>query len=387
VRVALLSAHFSPEVGYQEVDLARAFARMRAQVRVVTSTQPSPNARLAGAREYRSGVFECDTYETIRIPPRLALGPNVLGCKTEPLVADFRPDYAILIGPAKLFGLDVFSAATAPWRRIAVVQDNSEAGAPRPVIHRLVKRPAYRRIVRNADRIVLNVPETRGIVEEWLGPRERELLSSKGVELSLGFDPEMFFFDSVARREWRTQHRVDDEELLLVTCTRAVPGKRLEEVIDTVARLKADGLPLRYVLAGLLDDAYSETLRRHVRSQPDPSAFLLLPILRHDEIRRAFCGSDVGFWPRAAITIQQGMGTGLPVVLRRKGTVSHLLRPGENGWYIGPDEGLDQGLVAAVSEIAQLSADERVDRRERTALSNKGYLSYDFLAAEMLRAL
>ena len=39
-RVAIVCGHFSPEIGYQEVDLAKAFVRLGAQVRVVTTTRP-----------------------------------------------------------------------------------------------------------------------------------------------------------------------------------------------------------------------------------------------------------------------------------------------------------------------------------------------------------
>src|SRR5207244_7969164 len=103
---------------------------------------------------------------------------------------------------------------------------------------------------------------------------------------------------------------------------------------DVVSRLRRRGLALRYVLAGLLDDDFGQSLRRLVAEQADPSAFLLSPMLGHDEMRVVFSAADLGFWPRAAITIQQAMGTGLPVVLRDMPNVSHLLTSGENGWYV-----------------------------------------------------
>jgi glycosyltransferase involved in cell wall biosynthesis len=394
-RVAIVCGHFAPEIGYQEVDLARAFTRLGARVRVVTSTKVSPSARAIVRSEYPRGLAEAEGYEILRLAPPLTVGPNVLGCKVEPAVADFGPDYVILVGPGKLFGLELFSSESS-WRRIAVMQDNSEA-VPRTssawriqmraVAHRLVKRPAYRRVVRNADRIILNVPETREIVESWLEPREREILALKGLELRLGFDHDTFFFRPGTRREWRDLHGVGEDEFVLVTCTRAMPQKRLEDVISAVSRLRAQGVALRYVLAGLLGDSYATRLRELAAAQPEPRSFLLLPVLQQSEMRDMFCACDLGFWPQAAITIQQAMGTGLPVVLRRRPTVSHLLTPGRNGWYVGSHERLEQTLRAALGSLSALSVGERLTRRKGIAEFNRSYLSYDVIAAEMVDGL
>jgi glycosyltransferase involved in cell wall biosynthesis len=396
-RVAIVCAHFTPDVGYQEVDLARAFARLGARVRVVTTTRLSRNARTIVAHEYSAGMVRHDGYDVCRLSPRFTIGPNVLGCNVLPEIRDFAPSHVILVGPGKLFGLELFSSGSSPWRSIAIIQDNSEAGSAeeqprlrrrsRALVHRLVKRPAYRRVVRNADRIVLNVPETRGIIRPWLRQRERERLAENGLDLRLGFDPERFFLDLRARRDWRERHAVVEDELVLATCTRATPGKRLEAIISSVSKVIARGHAVRYVLAGLLDDEYGESLRRHAADQAEPAAFLLLPALRHDEMRAMFSGCDLGFWPRAAITIQQAMGTGLPTVLRNSPRVSHLLIPGRNGWYVEPHETVEDVLANAIGDLAALTVDERLARREAAANLSSSYLSYDRIALEMVDGL
>jgi glycosyltransferase involved in cell wall biosynthesis len=397
-RIAIVCGHFSPEVGYQEVDLARSFARLGAHVRILTSTRVSANARALVQGEYEAGYSNADGFEIVRLVPRLSVGPNVLGCNVKPATKEFAPDYVILIGPGKLFGLELFSSEQSPWQRVAVMQDNSEDGRTRrnarrrhrrvwDVAHKLVKRPAYRRVVRNADRIILNVPETRAVIEPWLRDRERTLLGQKALTLRLGFDPESFFFDSKSRREWRGRHDIDNDELLLVTCTRATPSKKLGDVIDAVGLVRASGVPLRYVLAGLFEDAYAESLRERASTQADPSAFLLLPALGREQMRALFCASDMGFWPQAAITIQQAMGTGLPMVLYRKPTVSHLLTPEQNGWYIEPRDSLERGLAAAASKLSTLSIEERLAQRKAIAADNAAYLSYDVVAHEIVDGL
>ena len=396
-RVAIVCGHFTPDVGYQEVDLARSFSRLGARVRVVTSTSLSPNARTIVAQEYSPGLVHQDNYDVIRLSPRLTIGPNVLGCNVLPAIREFAPTHVILVGPGKLFGLELFSSERPSWWKIAIIQDNSEGGhtreraawrgRSRALVHRLVKRPMYRRVVRNADRVVLNVPETRDIIQPWLGSRERELLTRKGLDLRLGFDPERFFLDLDGRREWRTRHAVAEDELLLGTCTRATPGKRLEDTISSVSKLRAQGLVVRYVLAGILDNPYGQWLRQLASEQPEPRAFLLLPVLRHDEMRAMFSACDLGFWPRAAITIQQAMGTGLPVVLRRRPSVNHLLVSGRNGWYVQPHETVEEVLTTAIGSLSALTLEERHARREAAADFTGAYLSYDRIALEMVNGL
>jgi len=387
-RIAILCGHFSPDVGYQEVDLARAYTRMGAEVRVVTSTRVSQNARALTDRKYRAGIERLEGYEVVRVEPRLAFGPNVVGRSVATRVTEFDPNFMILIGPGKLFGIELFSPTPSTWRKIAVMQDNSEDGRSsasgglgkqsKSLAHRFVKRPVYRRVVRHADRIVLNVPETRTTIENWLGPNDRALLGLKAIDLRLGFDPDQFFFDRQERRGWRSSHGIADQDLLLATCTRVVPSKKLEDVIEAVLAVRARGLPIRYALAGMLEDEYAHKLRS--LADRDPHAFLLLPALNQADMRRLFSAADLGHWPRAAITIQQAMGTGLPVILRPRPTVSQLLRPGENGWYLDPDESLEDALARAAGDVQRMS-------REPIAELNRSYLSYDTIAAAMLKGM
>ena len=395
-RVALVSGHFSPEIGYQEVDLAAAFTRLGADVLVVTSTHSSRNARAVVRRQYPPGLTDVAGYSVLRLKPKATPGSNVLGCKVLPAIRDFAPDHVVLVGPGKLFGLDLFGSGSAPWTRVAIIQDNSEDGRSegsmvrrslRTVAHRAIKRRAYRRVIRQADRIVLNVPETREIISDWLTKHERARLAKTALELRLGFDPEMFFFDSQERRQWRERHGFGEDDILLVTCTRATPRKRLEDVISAVSLLQAGGVAVRYVLAGVHDDAYGQRLRNQAAALPDPTAVLLLPIIGHTEMRETFCGSDLGFWPQAAITIQQAMGTGLPVVLRDTPNVSHLVVPGQNGWYMQRDETLDQALARAIASLRALGAEERTAGRQARCDFNRSYLAYDRIALAMLQGL
>ena len=57
-------------------------------------------------------------YEVVRLAPRLTVGANVLGCQAAPATVAFRPDHVILVGPGKLFGLDLLQAGPTAWRNL-----------------------------------------------------------------------------------------------------------------------------------------------------------------------------------------------------------------------------------------------------------------------------
>ena len=104
-------------------------------------------------------------------------------------------------------------------------------------------------------------------------------------------------------------------------------------------------------------------------------------------MRELFSACDLGFWPQAAITIQQAMGTGLPVVLRNRPSVGHLVASGRNGWYVQPHETLAQAMATAIEHLRIPTSGERLSQRRARADFNLSCLSYDEIALEMLQGL
>jgi len=171
-----------------------------------------------------------------------------------------------------------------------------------------------------------------------------------------------------------------------VTATRVMRGKGLEGIIGQVSALARSGIPVRYVIVGLLEDDYAAELLKFISSQPDPTRFACLPFQDHEGIRRVYCAADIGIWIKAAISIQAAMGTGLPVILEDKPVVRHLVRDGDNGWFF-PVGGLEARMRAAVAQLAALSPTERATARRARAEANRLQLSYDILAAQIIDGL
>ena len=393
--VTVLAAHFMPEVGYQEVELACAFRRLGARVSVVASTCVSPGSRKIVLERYSAGRSEHRGICIERIPPILEIGPNVVCRGIDRILHGLNPDACVLIGAGKLFGVGAFASYTRA-KRIAVFQENSEDGRSRRKntlrgrlknsASTVLKRRVYARAVHAADRVVFNVPETCAILSHWLGPATEADLRRKGCRLRLGFDPATFYFDAASRETMRRRLCIGDNAFTIGTCTRATREKGIERIVDAVARIRASGHNVIYALAGVFDDEYGRELRAWIEKS-HAKYVRLLPALAHDEMRQFFCALDIGVWPQAAITIQQAMGTGLPIVLKSVQSVSHLLEEGVTGWYLSKEENWSDGLSRAVIELGSMRDVERVAARRTSETRNLEYLSYDAIAEEMVAGL
>jgi glycosyltransferase involved in cell wall biosynthesis len=389
LKIAIAAGHFVPEVGYQEVYLARAYMRLGHEVRVVTSDRPSPSSRLVlGRLRYEPGLTRDEDYgfSVLRLRARLHARALVLAPGTRQAVGEFQPHVVLVLGVGKLFPVTLLSRARE-HRVVAIFSDNSDFwdfSSPmlglqslRSKVSQLVLKDwVYRRAVKNVDRICLNTLETKTIVASSLPQRLQTALEAKAFFCPLGFDPDEFFFSSEERAQGREELSVSTDASVFITCTRVMPKKSLEDVIDAISRLHVAGHNVRYVIAGFLGDAYERTLKRHIAQQPDPEIFHCFPFLDHAGMRRLYCSADIGIWLKAAISIQESMGTGLPVLVESKPSVSHLVSDGLNGWHFRSGE-LSLGMKRALAAARRL-------RREDIAAANYEHLSYDVIARELL---
>ena len=391
MRVAVVAGHFMPELGYQEVYLARACSRLGHDVRAVTSDRVSPSGRHVLGDRYvpgRSTDAEYG-YSVVRLRATLQSGAVVLARGLRREVEEFDPDVTLVIGVGKLFPLPLLSRRRR-YRLAVVFGDNSDywdfsspslglRSVRSKVTQRLVKDIVYRRAVRHADRVCLTTPETERIVSSSLTNGLREVLEQKHVFLPLGYDTGEFFFSETERRRNREELNVAADECVFVTCTRVNAKKGLETVIDGVSSLRAAGHRVRYVVAGFLGDAYEAKLKQHIERQPEPEIFHCYPFLAHDRMRGLYCAADIGVWLKAAISIQQSMGTGLPVLLEAKPSVGHLVQDGVNGWHFRAGE-LVSGMETSVGA-------RHFRRREEIASGNLQRLSYDRVARDLIASV
>jgi glycosyltransferase involved in cell wall biosynthesis len=393
VKILIVSGHFSPDIGYQEVRLASSYARQGHDVRVVTTTYVPARLMRAKPRRYAPGRERRDGYEILRLRILARVGTTMLPRGMRRAIREFEPDVAICIGISKFMPvIAAFHKAPFRYRLISIFGDSRQHRAPvsdslkdravaavRRIGFALVKRQWYRYAIARSDRVIVTTPEAEGIISEYLGD-DRERLRF----VPLGFDDQLFFFDRRERDEIRRDLRIGPADPLLVTATKIEPAKRIERLIEAFERVGGGESSLNWLLIGCVQSAYSDRIRKRVERSPARERIHLRPLLEPLELRAHYNAADLGVWTRETITIQEAMGTGLRVLLPRTTALSHLIDEGIGGVLWGTEAELEAKLEKAALELS--SSPNGLSGRNELAKLNRR-LSYERLAPQLLERL
>lgn len=394
MKIAIVSAHYMPEVGYQEVHLAKAYSRLGHKVKVFTSTASVALGGNVGAVKYQKGISRDPKYgyEILRLPA-LSFKSKVLSFGLKKAVLQFDPAIIVILGVAKIFPYSLLCKEVMDQCCVVSVYGDAHEYLSREnfgqkiktAIHesgfRLIKQPLYKRAIKNGHRLVMNIPETNQYFLNFLNSRGKKDFESKRKMLFLGFDPDEYFFSEEERKATRTKLNLGDDEIVIMTSTRVNRRKNLESVIKQVSDLRQRGKKVSYVIVGFLNDEYEKELKAFINSQPDPSIFKCFPFLSAAEIKKLYCAADAGIWLKAAISIQEAMGTGLPVILENKPSVNHLIEDNANGWFFEKDS--FNRIIERVTNILE----EKKTNRKEMQIKNAAKLSYDKIAEGIIENL
>jgi glycosyltransferase involved in cell wall biosynthesis len=390
MRVGIITAHYMPEVGYQEVHLPRAFARNGNIVKVFTSNASVDLGGDMNKLSYHAGISydERYTYEILRLAS-ISFKSKAFSNGLQKAVLDFKPDVLIILGVAKIFPLPLLNASFHAKTKMVSVYGDAKEYLDRVTLkqkvktffhelgYRFIKEPLYRKAVRHCDRLVMNIPETNDFFLDFLKGKDKQLFENKRMMLTLGFDPDEYFFSATDRQNKRTELGFQEDDIVIITSTRVNKRKNLEKNIELISCLHAEGKKVRYVIVGFLGDAYERELKAYIQSQPEPGLFRCFSFLQAAEIKKLYSAADTGIWLKAAISIQEAMGTGLPVILENKPSVNHLIKEGVNGWFF-EKYNFDKIVLKAVDLLS-------IKKTDRPALAklNAETLSYDTIAKKM----
>jgi len=390
-----------PELGYQEVYLARAFTRLGLCSKVFTSTKISPTGRKILHQDYPPGicVAKPHNYEILRLKPFFSLRSKVLARGLRKKIKKFNPDIILILAIAKLFPVSLLSSKVKnmkPGMKIisffgdaAEYIDRSSFGKKIfAVFHTigfcLIKKKYYQKALRICDHLVLNVPETETIFRGYLKKKaDIDLFNAKKINLNLGFDPEEFYFEKKKREEIRKELGILEDECVIITSTRVNKRKNLEAIIDIVSKVKEKGIKVRYIIIGFLGDTYERELKKYISRRRSPGIFHCYPFMDHMLLREFYCSGDIGIWTKAAISIQEAMGTGLPILLEDKPSVNHLVYEPINGWLFKKDN-LEKVMQDAIRHLAVMPMDKRLRKRYEIEKFNHREYSYDRIAREII---
>lgn len=337
MKIALVCGHFVPGMGYVEVYFAKEMAKKGHNVQVFTSAVVPAYVRNVTSNQYQVGTTEADGYQINRLPHQFSVGQMIRPKGLTKAVDNFNPDLIMVIGLGKLFPESVFKLS-AKYKIVTLLGDNAdnhESVNAKPLLDNIkqsLKKRVYKKGVKASSKLFSYTPESIGIVSKFVGGNLGSLAAGKNVDFSLGFDAEKFFFSDTERASIRSKYSIDENDSVLITATRIIPHKRLETIIDHVDELNLAGKKLKYVLIGFFDDAYSKEVKSYIRSKPSVDQFICLPFMNFEEVRAHYNAADFAYFPTAVISIFEAMGTGLPVILPHRKSVSHIIRT-TNGQY------------------------------------------------------
>ena len=393
MKIALVCGHFMPEIGYQEVYLAKAYARAGHELKVFTSVEVSPNGVEILNKKYVAGETTDNKYgfSVLRLPTLFSVGSKVISLGLKKQVKKFNPDRIIILGVAKFFPLPILSESFYRDKKIAIFGDAEEYKDTSTVSKKIkttfsgwLKKFIYKKAIVACTKIVLNIPEAETFINNILSQSLQNDFNKKKQKLTLGYDSESFFFDENSYNATRKELKISEEAFVLITSTRVNKRKNIGEIIQAVSSLKQKGLDIHYIIIGFMNDSYSDELNFFITKQPVVEIFHCFPFLSHEKIRQFYSAADAGLWVKAAISIQESMGTGLQVLLENKQSVSHLVQENVTGWYYEKDT-MEKTIEKAYNEVRKNNKTIKLENRKNRIISTSQWLSYDAISKKIIQ--
>ncbi len=382
-----------PEVGYQEVYLARAFAKAGYEVKVFTSNIVSPSSKKILRSNYQIGlkVDEEYNFSVLRLKSFFHFRSIVLCSGLYNHIKQFQPDAIFIIGLAKLFPVSLFKKKINS-KYISIFGENKDYRFREGLVNKtksmlldfgftLFKKKYYKKSITVSDLIVLNVPETEDFFNKLLSPNLLNRFNKIKFNFYLGYDKNEFYFDLVSRNLIRKKLGISVKSIVFISITKVTKNKKIDKIVDHIIDLIEKGYDINYIIVGLLNDKYEMEIRKKIEDSGHSNNFFLFGFKSHNETRNFYCASDLGIWTQAAISIQEAMGTGLKVIIPSKKSLSHVLKEKINGWYFNENE-LYPTLQNAINSIKYDV--NYPDNRKDIAELNSSYLSYDYIAKKLI---
>ncbi len=375
MRIAIVCGHFIPNMGYIEVHLANALHQLNHNVIVfTTSSIPTYVGMLTSIDDKNS------PYKIERLQADFTLGQMVKAKKLVPEINKFNPELVICIGVGKLFPQPIYEQKNPAYKIVTLLGDNEETYAKtygfkklkNKLIQIILKKKVYELAIEKSAALFPYTPSTNHIIAQFINPKLVTQLHQKSLEISLGFDKNMFFFNEEERTSKRKELNLPDDELLIITATRVVPEKNLEKIIDIIDECNQNNISVTYLIIGFHNDNYGENLKNYIQQKTYSAKIKTLPFLNAGEVRKYYNAADIGIFTRVAISIFEALATGLYLFLPQQNNVKHILNE-KNGSYFNE---------LTTKDIHKIKTSVTKNREERITLAKK--FNYQNLAKKIL---
>jgi len=173
----------------------------------------------------------------------------------------------------------------------------------------------------------------------------------KIVVKHLGVDTNRFKPDAAARERWAREFSVRDEEIILSTVSYLRPIKNPQIIVQACSVLAKRGVPVRLFVGG--DGEMLEELKRlgndlgiaerihWLGLVADPASLLQAS----DLFLLATVGEAFG------LVLAEAMACGVPVVATRAGAIPEVVKDGETGLLVNPND--PAALAAGIEQLAR----------------------------------
>ena len=375
MRIAIVCGHFIPNMGYIEVHLANALHQLNHNVIVfTTSSIPTYVGMLTSIDDKNS------PYKIERLQADFTLGQMVKSKKLLLKLNEVNPELVICIGVGKLFPQPIYEQKNPAYKIVTLLGDNEETYTKNygfkklknKLIQIILKKKIYELAIEKSAALFPYTPSTNHIIAQFINPKLVTQLHQKSVEISLGFDKNMFFFNEEERTSKRKELNLPDDELLIITATRVVPEKNLEKIIDIIDECNQNNISITYLIIGFHDDNYGENLKNYIQQKAFSTKIKTLPFMKAEDVRKYYNAADIGIFTRAAISIFEALATGLYLFLPQQNNVKHILNE-KNGNYFNE---------LTTKDIHKIKTSVTKNREERITLAKK--FNYQNLAKKIL---
>jgi glycosyltransferase involved in cell wall biosynthesis len=374
--IAHVTQYYLPDLGYQEVHLARAQAKAGHRVIVLTSRE-RPNrsmSPLGGGESSRNGGLD-DGVQVVRMKSRHIGNRLVLqGLSRE--LESLNPDWVIAHSLMTLTTLAVCKARNrgkcTGWLTIDdhTLGSNRRRGLVGDLAYATYKKFVTPWVLGTCSDFVAVTTETVGILKDQFG------IPEKFIRLvPLGADANLFRFDETGRTAIRARLGWHPDAIVVAYAGKLLPEKRVLELVMALQPLAAANASIRLLIVGSGPENYVEQLNRRIRSSGGDWA-RLVPAVLNSELPSLLSAADIGVWPGTESIIHlEAMSCGLPIIIRDLASLRDRVEGGAGLLTTGEPDDIRAKLAALLT-----NAGLRKSIRQRARLKVETQLSWNRLA-------
>jgi len=373
---------YHPQLGYQEVFLAKTHSMLGYKVSVLTSNInfdfPYYNftvKNLLGPQKLQSGIFYDGDVKIFRLRGiKLPKGGAwLIGFKN--IIAEFDPDVVICHGVTSFNSLRIASIKKEFNFKLVYDIHMHYAIMTRSLasFYRLYKFFIKKVILKNADKVVAISHETKRFANEVYGiPLEHIDV------IPLGADIKRFAPSLQKRKKIREKLGIKSNDVCLIYAGKVIPEKGVDWIIKAGLRLLKKHKNVQFLILGDGPPWYLNSLHAMVPKKLKQH-FVFHKTVLNAELPDFYNACDVGVWPKeVTITTIEAMSCGLPVIVSSLPVAIERIRY-NNGFSVSSIDELYKAMLFFVE-----NPDKRVEMGKNSRMACETELNWESIAKRFL---